>query len=85
MSTVSATELKQRGVAALEPVVAEAGSALITVRGRGRYVVMAIDEYHELRAANLEQAMRETRADYQAGRIVDRTIDGHVRRLDDEV
>ena len=29
--------------------------------------------------------MRETRADYRAGRIVDRTIDGHVRRLDDEV
>ena len=85
MSTVSATELKQRGVAALEPVVAKAGSALITVRGRGRYVVMAIDEYHELHAANIEQAMRETRGDYQAGRIVDRTIDEHVRRLDDEV
>ena len=85
MSAVSATDLKQRGVAALEPVVAETGSALITVRGRARYVVMTIEEYRDLRATKLEQAIREIRADQRAGRIVDRTIDGHLRRLDDEV
>ncbi len=84
MSAISAADLKRRGVAALEPTVAEDGSALITVRGKGRYVVLTLEKYNELREAELEQAVREARADYRAGRIVDRTIDGHLRRLDDE-
>ena len=44
MSVISATEIKKRGVAALDPMLAEQGEALITVRGRGRYVVMTAGE-----------------------------------------
>ena len=85
MSVISATEIKKRGVAALDPMLAEQGEALITVRGRGRYVVITVEKYHELRELELAQAVREAREDYHAGRIVDRTIDGHLRRLEDEV
>ena len=85
MSVISATEIKQRGVAALEPMLAEEGEALITVRGQGRYVVMTVEKYHALRELELAQAIRETQEDYRAGRFVDRTIDGHMRRLADEV
>lgn len=84
MSVISATEIKKRGIAALDPMLADAGEALITVRGRGRYVVMTVEKYHELRELELAQAVREARGDYLAGRIVDRTIDGHLRRLEDE-
>ena len=61
------------------------GEALITVRGKERYVVMTMAKYNDLREAELVQAVRETRADYEAGRIDDRSIDDHMRRLNDDV
>ena len=85
MSAITAAEIKQHGVSALGPALEADGEALITVRGRERYVVMTIEKYNSLREAELVQAVRETRADYEAGRIDDRTIDDHMRRLDDEV
>ena len=85
MSVISATEIKKRGVAALDPMLAGEGEALITVRGRGRYVVMTVEKYHALRELELAEAVREARADYRAGQIADRTVDGHLRRLDDEL
>ena len=85
MSVISATEIKKRGIAALEPILAEEGEALVTVRGQRRYVVMTVEKYHALRELELAQAIRKTREDYRAGRFVDRTIDAHMRRLADEV
>jgi hypothetical protein len=82
MSTVEAGELKRRGVSALAPALAEDDEAVITVRGKGRYVVVKMETYVKLREAELEQAVRETRADYAAGRIADQSIKAHLKRLD---
>jgi PHD/YefM family antitoxin component YafN of YafNO toxin-antitoxin module len=85
MSTVSAAEIKKHGVSILSPVLIREGEALITVRGKATYVVMTMEKYNELRESELAQAVRETRADYEAGRVDDRTVGGHMRRLEDEV
>ena len=85
MSTVAAVELKRRGVSALAPALAEDDQAIITVRGKGRYVVMKMETYHRLREAELDQAVREARADYAAGRIADRSVKHHMSRLDRNV
>jgi hypothetical protein len=82
MSTIAAVELKRRGVSALDPALAENDEAIITVRGKGRYVVMKIEAYARLREAELDQAIREARADYAAGRIADDSIKAHLKRLD---
>ena len=82
MSTISAGEIKRQGVAALEPLLEAEGEAVITVRGRERYVVMTLAAYHRLREAELDCAVRETRADYAAGRIADRDVDAHMRRIE---
>ena len=82
MSTVAAVELKRRGVSALAPALVEDDEAIITVRGKGRYVVMKMETYAKLREAELEQAVREARADYAAGRIADRSLKAHLKRLD---
>jgi hypothetical protein len=55
------------------------------VRGQSRYVVMTMDKYNQLRESELTNAVRETRADYNAGRISDRSVEDHMRRLDDEI
>ena len=82
MSTVAAVELKRRGVSALAPALADDDEAIITVRGKSRYVVMKTETYARLREAELDQAVREARADYAAGRIADDSIEAHLKRID---
>jgi PHD/YefM family antitoxin component YafN of YafNO toxin-antitoxin module len=82
MSAVAAIELKRRGVSALIPALADADEAVITVRGKGRYVVMKLETYAKFREIELDRAVREARADYAAGRISDDTIKAHMKRLD---
>jgi hypothetical protein len=85
MSTITASDIKRKGISAFGAALAETGAATISVRGRGRYVVMTMDKYGKLRESELAEAVREARADYKAGRIADNTIKGHIRRLRDEV
>lgn len=85
MSTVAAVELKRRGVSALAPALVEDDQAVITVRGKGQYVVMKMETYNRMHEAELDQAVREARADYAAGRIADRSVKAHLKRLDSHV
>ena len=85
MSAIAAGEIKKRGIAAFLPALEVDGETVITVRGKDRFVVMTMGKYNEVREAELVRAVRETRADYKAGRVLDRGVDAHMRRLDDEV
>ena len=85
MSAVVAGDIKKRGVSAFASALEEHDEAVITVRGESRYVVMTMQKYNELREAELCQAVREARADYDAGRIADRSVKDHMQRLDNEV
>ena len=82
MSTIAAIDLKRRGVSALAPALTEDDEAIITVRGKGRYVVMKLETYARLREAELDLAVREARADYAAGRVADDSVEAHMKRLD---
>ena len=70
---------------ALESVLKKEGEAIITVRGESRYVVMTMEAYNHMRESELSQAVREARADYKTGRISDRSIKAHMKRLAREV
>ena len=85
MSTVIAGEVKKRGVSALAHALEKDDAAVITVRGQSRYVVVTMEKYNQLRESELAQAVREARADYDAGRISDRSVADHMRRMDDEI
>ena len=85
MSTITAAELKRRGVSALDPLLNDANEAIITVRGKRQYVVMKTSAYDRLREAELDHALREAQADYAAGRIKDRSIRKHLNRIDGNV
>jgi hypothetical protein len=43
---------------------------------------MRLETYTRLREAELDQAIREARADYAAGRIADDSVESHLKRLD---
>jgi len=81
MSNLTANDLKTKGIAAIEAALAERPEAIVSVRGKDRFVVMAIEQYHYLRECELETALAETRADIAAGRFVKETPAAHVKRI----
>ena len=81
MSNLTANDLKTKGIAAIEAALAERPEAIVSVRGKDRFVVMEIEQYHYLRECELETALAETRADVAAGRFVKETAAAHVKRI----
>lgn len=81
MSKLTANDLKTKGVAAIEAVLADRPEAIVSVRGKDRFVVMSIAQYHYLRECELEAALAETRADVAAGRFVKESAEAHVKRV----
>ena len=82
MSHLSANELKIRGVAAIEAALQEHSEAIVSVRGKDRYVVMSLAHYQHLRECELEAALVEAKADVEAGRIAKESVEAHLARLD---
>jgi PHD/YefM family antitoxin component YafN of YafNO toxin-antitoxin module len=81
MNHISANELKTRGVAAIEQALAEQPEAIVSVRGKDRFVVLDIAQYQRLRECELEVALAEARADVAAGRVVRESPEAHLARL----
>lgn len=82
MSSISANDLKTKGISAIEAELAHQPEAIISVRGKDRFVVMDIAHYHYLRECELDAALAETRADLAAGRFVKESAEDHLARLD---
>jgi PHD/YefM family antitoxin component YafN of YafNO toxin-antitoxin module len=82
MAAITANDLKTRGVAALEAALENTSDAVISVRGKDRFVVMGIAHYHHLRECELEAALREAKADVAAGRFVRESAGAHVKRIE---
>lgn len=81
MHSLTANDLKTKGIAAIEAVLADRLEAIVSVRGKDRFVVMEIGQYHYLRECELEAALAETRADMAAGRSVKESPEAHVKRI----
>ena len=78
MASISANDLKTKGVAAIEAALRERPEALVPVRGKDRFVVMDLAHYHHLRECELEAALAETRADLVAGRFTEESPAEHL-------
>ncbi len=85
MGSIAANELKTRGVASIAEKLSEAPEAIITVRGKDRFVVMEIEHYRYLRECELEAALLEARQDVKEGRVVSESVAKHVKRLTNAV
>jgi hypothetical protein len=82
MSSITANDLKTKGISAIESALEQQPEAIISVRGKDRFVVMDISHYHYLRECELEAALSATRADLAAGRFVEESPEEHLARLD---
>lgn len=84
MSDITANDLKTRGVSALETALGEDDEAVISVRGKPRFVVMDIEHYERLREAEIFAAWQEARAAEAGGDYVTETAEEHITRLQKE-
>lgn len=82
MPSLTANDLKTRGVAAIEATLAHQPEAVISVRGKDRFVVMEVAHYHYLRECELDAALAQSQADVAAGRYVVESAQQHMARLD---
>ena len=82
MSTISANDLKTKGISAIELALSDAQEAIVSVRGKDKFVVMELAHYHYLRECELDAALAETRADLAAGRFTTESVDEHLAWLD---
>jgi hypothetical protein len=81
MSSISANDLKIHGVSVIETALLQQPEAVISVRGKQRFVVMDMNQYHYLRECELEAALAQTRADLAAGRVVKESAEAHLERI----
>ena len=78
---VTANDLKTKGVSIIDEITSETGEAIISVRGKNKYVVLSMEEYNQLREYELDAAIRESKEDIKAGRIIDESIEEHIKRI----
>ena len=81
MPQLTANDLKVRGVAAIEAALTQQPEVTISVRGKDRYIVMELAQYHYLRECELEVALAQSQADLDAGRMVQESAAEHFTRL----
>jgi hypothetical protein len=82
MPHISANDLKTKGISAIEFALSTAPEAIVSVRGKDKFVVMDMAQYNYLRECELDAALAQTRADLAAGLMVQESPEAHLSRLD---
>ncbi len=79
--TISANEIKMRGVSIFENLLSKFDELTINVRGKDKYVVLDIERYKELRANELDLAYINTMKDIEKGNYKTQTASQHEEEL----
>ena len=83
--TVTANDVKQRGVSLFGELLEKFDEIVVNVRGKKKYVVMDIERYKQLRALELDEAYREVMADVANGDYKTLTASEHIKSLEEEL
>ena len=83
VNTVTANQLKTKGVSAVEERLKESEEVVISVRGKDRFVVMDLEKYNKLREYELTIALQEARADVEEGRYTVESVANHIQQVAD--
>ncbi|MBE8233545.1 MAG: prevent-host-death protein [Endozoicomonadaceae bacterium] len=78
---IVANDLKTKGVGAIDTALQHAQEAVVTVRGRAKYVTMSVDRYNQFREYELESSLREVREDIKNGDFTETSAAEHIATL----
>ena len=79
--TITANDLKTKGVTILDDETADGSEVIITVRGKSKFVVLPIAKYNYLRECELEAALLESKRDLKEGKFVKESVEKHITRI----
>ena len=85
MASVTANDLKTKGISDIERLLRDEQEVIISVRGKPRYVVMDIAHYDRLRECEIEAAWTQAREDMAAGRYRRESAEEHAARITREL
>ena len=85
MASVTANELKTKGVSIVEESLKYAEEVVVSVRGRDRFVIMDMDKYAKLREYELECAINEARSDLEKGAYQAHSVAEHINQIQDDL
>lgn len=85
METITANELKTKGVASIQACLVGEQEVAITIRGRKQYVVMEMAHFQYLRECELEAALFEAQADLKENNFVIECVADHLARIKTDV
>lgn len=81
MTSITANDLRTKGISVVESALQQCGEAVITVRGERRYVVLDFNAYNKLRGYELDIALREARSDLKSGNCNTESVADHMKRV----
>jgi prevent-host-death family protein len=79
--TITANELKTKGVNILNDETADGTEVIITVHGKNKFVVLPIEKYNYLRECELEAALLEAKRDIKEGKFIKESVEKHIKRI----
>jgi uncharacterized protein YacL (UPF0231 family) len=81
---INANDLKVKGVAAIESALEDSDEAVISVRGKERFVVVNLEHYQFLRECELDKAIADSKAEIAAGDFFKESVESHLNRLKEQ-
>jgi len=83
--TVTANDVKQRGVSLFGELLEKFEEIVVNVRGKKKYVVMDIERYKHLRSLELDNAYKEVMEDVANGDYKTVSASEHIKSLEDDL
>lgn len=80
-NTITAQELKTKGMSTLHEKTQKYSETFITIHGEKSFVVLTMDQYNYLRECELEAAFKESEADVAKGKFAIKTVEDHIKDL----
>lgn len=79
-NTVTANELKTKGVSVIEIYAKKGLETIVTVRGKEKYIIITAREFNRLRECELTAALIESERDIKKGKYHD-SIKKHLKSI----
>jgi len=78
---ITANELKINGIKSIEEQLKDQREVAIGIQGKVKYVVTTLEQYEQMRVAELEMAYQQVIEDVKTGRVTT-SLDDHFIEID---
>jgi len=82
---ITANDLKVKGIKAIEKELEERDEAVISFRGKPKYIVLDIEEYETMRSLQIEIAYKELKKKKEQNKAYVSDADTLIQRIENEL